>query len=161
MKIGIISDTHDHVPRTKAALSAFNQAGAAHILHAGDICAPFVIAEFNECQIPFTAVFGNNDGEVLVLTMIAGESGEIKKGPIEIEISGKRIALMHEPVFLEALADSGHFDLIIFGHSHERFEMRRGNTLIVNPGSCAFHGNDVSVMVCDLEDMSLETIPLD
>ena len=161
MKIGIISDTHDNVPRAEAALSLYAQAGVAQTLHAGDVCAPFVIAAFNKYKIPYTAVFGNNDGEVLLLTMLAKEFGEIRKGPLELEIAGKGIALMHEPVFLEALADSGHFDLIISGHTHEQYEQRRGNALIVNPGSCGYPGSKGSAMICDLEDMSLETMTLD
>jgi len=161
MKIGIISDTHDNVPRTEAALNFYNQAGVTHILHAGDVCAPFVLVSFNIYKISYTAVFGNNDGEVLFLTMLARELGEIKKGPLELKIFEKRIALMHEPVFLEALADSGHFDLIIFGHTHERHEQRRGDALIVNPGSCGYPGSKGSAMICDLDDMSLETITLD
>jgi putative phosphoesterase len=162
MKIGIISDTHDHLPRTRQALVRFADAGAGHILHAGDLCSPFVFLLFREFKIPISAVFGNNDGEWLFLTKLAEGVGEIKKGPVELELSGRRIALMHEPVFVDALADSGHFDLIVYGHTHDHLEKRRAEALIVNPGECCgYLRSRATAMICDLDDMSVVTIELD
>jgi putative phosphoesterase len=42
--------------------------------------------------------------------------------------------MMHEPRGLDALAASGDYDLIVYGHSHEREERAAGRTRIVNPG---------------------------
>src|SRR4029079_16217142 len=54
--IGVISDTHGLLrPEAVAALR-----GAEHILHAGDIGAPEVLAALAEIA-PVTAVRGNND----------------------------------------------------------------------------------------------------
>ena len=56
MLIGVISDTHGLLrPEALAALQ-----GAQHIIHAGDICAPEVLAALAEIA-PVTAVRGNND----------------------------------------------------------------------------------------------------
>ncbi len=162
MKLGVISDTHDHLGRVSNALQSFNDKGVEHILHAGDICSPFVFSEFKKFYMPLTAVFGNNDGDWLLLTKTVHGAGEIKKGPLSLELSGRKIALMHEPVFIDALADSGHFDLVVYGHLHGREERKRGKALILNPGECSgYLTNDPSVMVCDLSDMSVEAVKLD
>ena len=162
MKLGLISDTHDHLPRTRQALDRFVAAGVERVLHAGDICSPFVFFEFRQRKLAFTAVFGNNDGEWLWLVKLAKDLGEMKKGPIAFELAGKRIALMHEPVFLEALADSGHFDLIVCGHTHEPLVERRGQAVILNPGeACGYLKDRATAMICDLDTMSVETIALE
>jgi putative phosphoesterase len=161
MKIGIVADTHDHLPYTRAALTRFREAGAARVLHAGDVCSPFVFLLFKEFKIPFTAVFGNNDGEWIFLLKVAAGLGEMKKGPLALELGGKRIALMHEPVFTDALADSGHFDLIVSGHTHDLEERRRGQALIVNPGECCgYLRNRATAMICDLESMAVTVLEL-
>jgi uncharacterized protein len=161
MKIGILSDTHDHVPRVKQAVDKFIAAGVARVLHAGDICSPFVFMVFREARMPFTAVFGNNDGEWLFLYKLAKDLGEMKKGPIGFELDGKRLALMHEPAFLDALADSGHLDLIVYGHTHELQQRRRANALILNPGEAGGHlKGRATAMIVDLDTMSVEVLEL-
>lgn len=162
MKIGIISDSHDHLPNVRTALARFKQAGVEHVLHAGDFCSPFVWIELRNAGIPTTAVFGNNDGEWLFLVKLAKGIGEMRKGPIEFALGGKKIALMHEPVYLDALADSGHFDLIVYGHTHDVDQRRRGKALILNPGeSCGYLRQKSTALICDLADFSVETVSLD
>ena len=56
MKIGVISDTHDHLDPKIFELFA----GVDHILHGGDIGMPAIIMDL-EAIAPVTAVLGNND----------------------------------------------------------------------------------------------------
>jgi putative phosphoesterase len=162
MKIGIIADTHDRLPLVRKALESFKEAGVDHILHAGDFCFPLVFIHFKEFKIPVTAVFGNNDGDWLLLARQAEGIGEISKGPLGLELGGRRIALMHEPIFLDALADSGHFDLIVYGHTHGLEERRRADALLVNPGeACGYVSKRPTAMICGLDDMSIELMELD
>jgi len=161
MKIGVMSDTHDNLGMVRAALAEFDKAGAEHILHAGDICSPFVFNEFEPYKMRLEAVFGNNDGDWLLLSDKVRDMGRIQKGPITLELGGRRIALMHEPVFLDALAESGRLDLVVYGHLHGREKRKAGGALIVNPGECSGYltGNP-TVMVCDLDKLEAETIEL-
>ena len=39
MKIGIMSDSHDNMPKIAAAVKCFNEAGVEHVVHAGDFAA--------------------------------------------------------------------------------------------------------------------------
>ena len=58
LRVGLISDTHDLL-RPEAA--DFLR-GSDHIIHAGDICSPQILAQLAELA-PVTAVRGNNDRE--------------------------------------------------------------------------------------------------
>ena len=161
MKIGIMSDSHDHLPNVRRALEIFKAEGCEKILHAGDIVSPFVFGPFKEFKIPLIAVFGNNDGEVIMLSKVAAAYGEIRKGPVELELGGRRIALMHEPVLIDALRKSGAFDLIVYGHTHNAV-LESNGPLVINPGECCgYLGNQPSVAVCDLEKMSAKLVKLE
>ncbi|HCL90984.1 MAG TPA: YfcE family phosphodiesterase, partial [Candidatus Atribacteria bacterium] len=46
MKIGIISDTHDNLPKIKKAVGIFNREKVELVLHAGDFVSPFTFLEF-------------------------------------------------------------------------------------------------------------------
>lgn len=56
MLIGILSDTHGTLSPTAYA----EMADCDHIIHAGDICGPDILADLSELA-PVTAVLGNND----------------------------------------------------------------------------------------------------
>ena len=160
MKVGIISDTHDHLDNLRKALEIFKQKGCEKILHAGDFVSPFVFRVIKEFNIPLIGVFGNNDGEWIYLLKMAEGVGEIKKGPIEIELSGRKIALMHEPVFIEALKKSTYFDLIVYGHTHQS-ELRSEPVLTINPGECCgYLSGRATIAICDLEELKAELIEL-
>lgn len=135
MKIGILSDSHDNVPAIKAAVDRCRAAGIAQLLHAGDFIAPFALLPLAEAGAPVTAVFGNNDGERVGLARIAAERGWTLGAKFAFgEVGGLRFALHHEPEPVEALAASGLYDLVVYGHTHARDIRTVGRTLIVNPG---------------------------
>jgi len=52
-----------------------------------------------------------------------------------MKIAGKKVLLLHEPDNLAAIADSGHFDVIVYGHTHE-IDVREEGVLIINPREC-------------------------
>lgn len=157
MKIAIISDTHDNLNNLRRAVEIINSSGAVHVFHAGDFTSPFTIRVLRELKCPLTGVFGNNDGDKLLLR--EKFNGSIHNQPYITTFNGKRIVMMHEPVFIEALRDSGHFDIIIYGHTHEPEIKNEKGVLIVNPGELAgwLYGKPSFVMV-DLESMKGEII---
>lgn len=135
MVIGIISDTHDQLDCIDRILAHFARRGVRHILHGGDFIAPFSVKRLSRAGCPVTAVFGNNDGEVLGIRKAFKGIGEIHGRVARVELGGRRIGLMHEPDFLEETAASGAFDVLVYGHSHEAEVRRVGATLIINPGA--------------------------
>ena len=58
VRIGVISDTHGYLDPAVIALFA----GASHIIHAGDVGNPAIIAAL-ETIAPVTAVSGNVEGD--------------------------------------------------------------------------------------------------
>jgi len=68
MKIGIVSDTHDHTDNVQNAIEIFREEKVDCIIHAGDFIFPGVIDEFKKLkdELPFSrmiGVLGNNDRE--------------------------------------------------------------------------------------------------
>jgi len=59
MLIGIISDTHDRLARTRVAVELLRTAGAEAIVHCGDFTGPDILSACS--ALPLYFVFGNND----------------------------------------------------------------------------------------------------
>ncbi len=133
MKIGIMADSHDHLSAIGKTVSVFNDANVSLVIHAGDLIAPFVSKPLMNLKAEFVAVFGNNDGERMGLAHVF--EGKIHRAPYFMRYQEKNILIMHEPDNLGALADSAHFDLIVYGHTHD-VDIQQGKTLVVNPGEC-------------------------
>jgi len=168
MKIGVISDTHDHLENIKKSVEIFKKLRADVLIHAGDFCSPFVFRELNklqpECSKAY-AVFGNNDGDKVLLTENAGNFCSIKQGILKLELEGRKIAVMHYPDIADELFRSGEFDIVIYGHTHrKRLEVTTdGDTkrIILNPGSCAGYLTDKpTVALIDLKNLSADIISL-
>ena len=122
MLIGIMSDTHDDIAQTKKAVATFNQKKVEHVLHAGDIISPFMIDTLKELQAPLIGVFGNNDGDRVLLERKSGllSSMKISGTFARIDIGGMRIGLVHgnDRELVETLTTSGSLDLLVYGHTH-------------------------------------------
>lgn len=159
MAIGVISDTHDDMQRMKKAVEVFNKRGVSHVLHAGDIISPFTFEVLNGLNCPFTGIFGNNDGDRVLLRTKSRD--RIYAQPHAIELEGRKIVMVHEPAAVEALAASGHFDVVIYGHSHTPDVRKAGDTLIINPGKAArLHKGISTIVVLDTEKMEAGVIEL-
>ncbi len=134
MKIGLISDTHDNVPLVKKAVDVFNEQGVGLVFHAGDYVAPFSLKPLFGLRCDFKGVFGNNDGDRLLLQEVS--KGRISRDYIVEEVDGKKILVGHRFDTLDALISSQQFSLIVHGHSHSAELRRVGSTLVINPGEC-------------------------
>ncbi len=162
MLIGIISDTHDNVEKSKAAVKLFREAKVEHVIHAGDIVAPFTAKVFADLGCPFTAVFGNNDGEkVGVEHVIQSFGGTIATGHTPVELGGLRFMIMHEPWGLKEIASSGEYDVVIYGHTHKKEEKKAGKTLVLNPGEGGGHlTGEATCVLFDTETRKVKWVTL-
>lgn len=163
MKIGIISDSHDHHANVLKAVEVFNKEKVEHIFHGGDIVSPFTAKAFAGVQgAKFISVFGNNDGEKLFLnSTIEGFGGKIYQECYKGKVGNRRIFMTHRPNVVEEVALSGRYDLIIYGHTHKKDIRNVGDTLIINPGESTDWLSDRSgVVVLDMRTMDLEEISL-
>jgi hypothetical protein len=136
MQVGIVSDTHDNLDVVQEAVGVF-EGRADAVVHCGDVVAPFSATPFDR-EFEFYAVRGNNDGE-WALAETVREFGTYLGEMGALTLDGSSVAVYHgtsRPV-TEALVDCGDYDYVLSGHTHERAERRRGETLWVNPGGIA------------------------
>jgi putative phosphoesterase len=140
MNIGILSDSHGNIARTRAAIAALKPFAPVHLIHCGDIGSGAVLDElaagFADPEIPVTCVLGNVDGwegewaSPVSFVKIAGRLARL-------QIGGKKIAVIHgdDSRRLDAIADDQKFDYIFTGHTHLRADEIQGHTRIINPGA--------------------------
>jgi len=143
MQLGIVSDTHDNLALVESAVEFFESHDVDRVIHCGDIIAPFSATPFDSDSFEFSAVRGNNDGEWALANVISafgtylGECGELTVADVSI-------AVYHgtSETLIDALVDSGHYDYVLHGHTHERAIESRGDTVRVNPGGLPIAGAD-------------------
>ena len=137
MLLGIVSDTHGDIPRTRAAVQMLDSLGVAAVIHCGDIGTPEVIALFAPWPTHF--VFGNCDCDRKTLARVIERAGQTCHGTFgELEFEATRIAFTHgdNADLLHATRSttapgisSATAILTLCGQE------RIGNTLVLNPGA--------------------------
>lgn len=135
MLVGVISDIHDNIWVLDDILAELGDCDV--LLCLGDLCAPFTMAAIAKgFDGPVHFVWGNNDGDKVMVTESASEAGDVTIHGIfgEVVLDGRLIAMTHYPGMAKALAAGERYDLVCCGHSHEREQIKRGGTLILNPG---------------------------
>ena len=158
--IGIIADSHDNKHAVLSAVHLFNDRQIGLLLHAGDYIAPFNAGWMSDLQAPMIGVFGNNDGERFGLKATFEGKGAIHRAPHRFDHADKRFLLLHEPDEVDALASSGAYDVIVYGHTHA-IDIRKGETLVINPGEAGgWTTGRSTVAFLDLNAMSVEIVDL-
>jgi len=159
MLISVISDSHDDMQQISKAVSLINERKAAHVIHAGDMVSPFTFEVFGNLQCPFTGIFGNNDGDRVLLR--DKSEGRIFIQPHMLELGGKLIAVVHEPIAVEALALSGKYHVVIHGHTHIPYTKNEGKALVINPGKLArLHKGKSTMAFLDTSTLEAEIVEI-
>lgn len=121
MMIGIISDTHGLLrPEARERLS-----GVDHIIHAGDIGRPEVIAGLRELA-PTTAIKGNID---------KGQWAENIPDTEWLTLGGRTFYVLHNLNEIDLDPAAAGIDVVVSGHSHQPKIETGGSVLYLNPGS--------------------------
>jgi len=171
MKVGLVADTHDEERAISKAVKIFNEEGVEVVIHAGDFVAPFTVRSFKMLKAPLIGVFGNNDGDKLLLKQMYKDNGvgELHDDPHEFELGTKKIVVTHRPMIVKALAISGIYDVVIYGHTHkpviERYQKQkqrsnsnicgdeREEAWLINPGECSgYITGRKTVAILDIEE---------
>ena len=168
MKIAVISDSHDNKDKIVKAVAVMNERKIDVLIHCGDFIAPFVKRWFDglneNIKNNFYGVFGNNDGERVMLKQVLGQICDIPGLELITEIDGKKIFASHMPTpeTLDALANSQKFDIILRGHTHEIINKKYANgVLVVNPGeACGYLTGKGSFAIIDTKTDDAEIIYL-
>ncbi len=121
LRIGVIADTHGLLrPQALEVLR-----GCDHLIHAGDIGPPAILAELEQIA-PLSAIRGNNDTEQWAQNL-----------PERLVLKFRRTSLylLHDLKQLDIDPRAEGMAAVISGHSHKPRLDERDGVLYLNPGS--------------------------
>jgi uncharacterized protein len=121
LRIGIISDTHGLLRPEVAQRFA----GVEHIVHAGDIGSPDIIAELRRIA-PVTAIRGNVD---------TGAWAQDYPETTTVRCGGRTVHVLHDLKQLGFDPSLCGIDVVVSGHSHRARSETIDGVLYLNPGS--------------------------
>lgn len=156
-RIGIISDTHDNVEKIEKAIHYFNEVDVDLVIHAGDIVSPFIAAKFNNLNMDFVAIYGNNDGDKLGLRKTL--KYRIFEDPHNFKIRGKEFFITHRERLIDSLEKSEDYDVIIYGHTHKADVRKTDKTIVINPGeACGYMYGESTIAVLNLDKREVDIV---
>jgi len=162
--IGIISDTHDNLPLIDEAVKQLNRYGVGTVLHAGDYVSPFTVSHFKPLKAKLIGVYGNICAERSRLKELFKEiGGDLRGFFAEISAGGLKIVLLHghDEELLNSLINSGAYDMVVHGHTHQVKVQRVGRSLVINPGEvCGYLTGKSTVATLDLKTLDVEIVKL-
>ncbi|WP_322800426.1 metallophosphoesterase [Thermoflexus sp.] len=163
MRIGILSDTHDHIENTRRALELLRQEQVERLFHCGDVTSPEVVSLFEGWDVLF--VRGNLDRlNALEPAVVALGRQPFLGDELSTTVAGRRILILHgdDTERLNQAIASGEFDYIFHGHTHRRRDERIGRTRIINPGALGgVRHESRSFCILDLETDELRFIEVE
>ena len=159
MRIGVISDIHDNLSGLRTILSLLSEGGVDTVVFCGDFCSPIVARELLACfDGQIHAVFGNGDGDRAAIQRIgvASKRLQVHGEWAELELDGRAIALTHYPIYARAMARTGDYHAVFYGHSHQTESERFGECLCVNPGDVMGWKTPPSFAIYDTTENTIE-----
>jgi len=163
MKIGVLSDSHDNLTNIRKAVEIFSKNGVEALIHGGDFCSPFTLAEFKPLAdkgVKMHAVFGNNDGDRVLLVRRAVDFCSFTDGAGIVTLDGRKIVILHYPDLGEDLFRLGAYDLVIYGHNH-KVRVEGEEKKLLNPGTCSgYLAETATVALVDTRTMGVEIVRL-
>ena len=103
-------------------MEIFSKNGVEAVIHAGDFCSPFTLPEFKplfDKGVKMHAVFGNNDGDRVLLARRGGDSVTFTDFACIVTLDGRKIVVMHYPELADDLFRLGAYHLVVYGHNHK------------------------------------------
>jgi putative phosphoesterase len=157
MRLGIVSDTHGHVPYAADGARMLEAMDVAAVLHCGDVGSREIVRLFSKWPAHFVA--GNVDHGPTIRDA-AAECGSTYHGAFgTVEIGGVRIALLHgdDSRRLAEAIGGGEFALVCHGHTHVAGRRLEGSTVVLNPGAL-YRATPHTVAIVELPSLETEII---
>ena len=161
MLLGVVSDTHGHVPNTTRAVRMLESLQVAEVIHCGDIGSSDIVAMFATWPTHF--VYGNVDYDRAGLKIEIGRAGQTcceVFGTLRRE--DREIAFLHgdDAGRLAQAIRGGRYARVCHGHTHISRIERVGETMVLNPGAL-FRARPHSIAVVELPALQATIVPLD
>lgn len=160
MRIGVVSDTHGHVPYTRAAVRMLESLDVELVIHCGDIGSPEIVELFAPWPTHF--VFGNVDYDQHLLAAAIRKAGKTCHDRFgSLRLLDKNIAFLHgdDTLRLRETTTSGQWDLVCHGHTHVARQENHGPTLVLNPGAL-YRATPHSIAYVELPSLEVMMISL-
>ena len=144
MKMLVFSDSHSNIDNMRAVIEIC-KVDTSLIVHLGDLSSDFrkIISLYPD--IPNIFVKGNNDFfDVGVEKEYIGELAGVKC----LFTHGHQYGVKGGIAGLSVRARALRSDLVLFGHTHNPYKEKRGNTLFFNPGAIG-QGNTFGIIHLD------------
>jgi len=143
MKIAIISDIHENFHNLVSFFEQIENQNVEQIFCLGDLINNGIAKALASSPVPVFLIWGNNDGEKVAITKTSlSENSNLKVGFSTFDIlkfDNRKIFLTHYPMLAKPMAKSGDFDVVFYGHDHNKNIDKINNCLIVNPGEISGH----------------------
>ena len=167
MDIGIVSDSHGHKKRLKAAMAVFAKRRVDAIVHCGDLGSLACIGFLASGGVPAYSVAGNMDRHIPHLAAEAAKAGiTFAWEMVEVPIGdGRYLAALHGDK-TETMADLLHaqqFPYVCHGHTHRVRDERIGGVHVINPGAICYprDSRHPTVAILSVETDQVEHVRLD
>lgn len=157
MLIGILSDTHGRLDRTRKAAELLGSLEISLVVHCGDVGSLDILGALDRWPVHF--VLGNVDSPWMLRDAVRPPSQVCYDRFGSLELEGKQIAFLHgdDQRRLREAIQGGRWDLVCYGHTHVAEIKTVGSTLVVNPG--ALHrSSQPSIAVVELP--ALRAVPM-
>lgn len=161
MRVGVFSDSHDHLDNIRRAVDLFNERNCACVLFAGDLVSTFAVPPLRKLKGRLLGCFGDNEGNKPGL--LAGFSiiGELREAPALYTLSdGTRVVIVHMERQLRNFQEP--FDIAVVGHTHRpRVHTDDCGRLWINPGETSgWTYGQPTIAILDTESKGVEIVPI-
>lgn len=164
MVIAVMSDLHDNVAAWHSITKVLISRDITLLINCGDTCAPAMLKEMSKTfNGHIDTVFGNVADRELESTVVKELPNVTHHGDRGlITLDGKRIFFNHFPAVAEEMALSGEVDLACHGHTHFKRWEKRGDAMILNPGTAggmfqypSFTLVDLATRTCQFHELTV------
>lgn len=164
MKLGVLSDTHEHVGNLEIALEAYRAAGITKVVHCGDMTTAGTARSLEGFEVVY--VDGNMDQGLpeIYRTLRDLNPHSVVLPTYEGEIEGVSIGVTHgdNENEIRRLIESGKYQFVFHGHTHRRLDVMQGSTRSFNPGSLGglqFESRSYSIVDLETGEITLVELP--
>lgn len=160
MLVGILSDTHDRIDATAAAVRLLLEAGAEYFLHCGDLGSRRGLEPFRGLAAGF--VWGEQDRDRMGLLRYA-DSLQIQCFGVlgDFVLEDKRVAITHgdDVKLIKRLTREGQHDYLLHGHTPKLRDEIVGRTRIISPG-LLHGGSERTAVLLDTTTGKVRVMPV-
>ncbi len=158
MKIGVFSDVHDRIDHFDLMMFEMKKHHCDRFLFLGDGADLDTFRHMMEATepIPFDIILGNNDFDALTIQQMATQSphSDLLGTRAALRYADKNIFATHLPQEAIRALHTGHYDAVLYGHTHQPESEATPFGLLGNPGEIQGRSRLVTYGILDTEPLS-------